>query len=128
MAHVIPDIQLTGIDLDSIDDAEENAESVIFDVTLSGHPTTAWVEEFEYLYASQSFTIKPPVEIADDRLRIHYLPRYQDDLPGYVEFLSGIAHLATAEARRTEDIKTRADQEQRKREFRDVLSRVKVPA
>ncbi len=128
MPHFIPDIQLTGIDLDSIDDAEENAESVVFDITLSGHPTASWEEEFEYLYASTTFGIKPPVEIVDDRLRVHYLPRYQDDLQRYLNFLAGIAHLATAEARRTEEIKTRDEQENRKRQFREVLARVTVPA
>ncbi|HEY3330349.1 MAG TPA: hypothetical protein VGK19_10040 [Capsulimonadaceae bacterium] len=128
MPHYVPDIHLKQIDLDSIDDAEENPESVVFDILLSGHPTPSWVEEFEYLYATSKFSIKPPVIIDGDRLHIHFLPRYEEELQPYLEFVSTIAHHATDEARRTEAIKTHDDQEARKRSFRETLAKARVPA
>lgn len=128
MPHFVPDISLTKIDLDSIDDAEENAESVVFDIVLSGHPTQAWEEEFEFLYASTPFNIKPPVAIEGDRLHIHFLPRYQDDLQPYLAFIAGIAHRATEEARLTEAIKTRDVKEERKAAFREILAKTTIPA
>jgi hypothetical protein len=123
---LISEIKMLSIDLDSLADTEENPETVIFDVQLSGLPNSSWVEEFEFLYKSLPFEVQPPVVVDGDRLHVHYIPRYSDYLQAFIEHLAGICHRATLEARLTEKMKTREDQERRKKEFRKVLQTISV--
>jgi hypothetical protein len=126
VTHYVPDINLLKIDLDSIDDVDENAETVVFDILLNGHPTSRWIEEFEILYNRTPFSIKPPVIVDGDRMHIHFLPRYQGDLQAFVDFLSTMVHQATSEARLTESIKINEAKEERKKEFRSILAQVSL--
>jgi hypothetical protein len=126
MTDYIPEIDLVSIDLDSIASDDENSETIVFDIVLSAHPTSKWIEEFEILYQRTPFTIKPPVTVEGDRLRVHFLPRYQRDLQRFVDFLTATVQLTTAEARRTELIKRDSSKEERKEEFRNVLAEVRL--
>ena len=89
MSHYVPEIDMLKIDLDTLEDADENAETIVFDIVLNGQPSAKWVEEFEILYRKRPFAIKPPVVVEGDRLRVHFLPRYQSDLQPYVDFSVG---------------------------------------
>ncbi|MDR3710994.1 MAG: hypothetical protein P4L33_22050 [Capsulimonadaceae bacterium] len=124
MTHIVPEVEIVHVDLDSIDDDEENAEAIQFDMVLSAHPTARWIEEFDILYQRRPFSIKPPVNVIQDRLRVHFLPRYTTELQSFIDFLDGVVRQATDEARQTEQIKTHEEQEKKKKEFREVLARV----
>jgi hypothetical protein len=126
MQHV-PDTKLVNIDMNSLSDTEENPETVIFDIVLSDTPGKSWREEFEYLYNSLPFQIKPPVTIDENRLHVHFIPRYSDHLQPFLEHLAQICHRSTLEARLTEKMKVREDQERRKVEFKKVLQNIQIP-
>src|SRR5579863_10051325 len=101
MPHEIPEIVFKAIDLENIEDVEENAEAFQFDIILNQTPPIEWAHEFEYLYRIGPHVIKPPVELVEDRLRIVFLPRYNDNLQGFLDFLATVVHHSTEEARRT---------------------------
>jgi hypothetical protein len=126
--HVIPEITFTSIDIDSVESVEDNPEAVTFDILLSSTPPSHWLEEFVYLYGRAQFTLKPPIEIHGDRMHIMYLPRYSDDLQGFVLFLGEILVQATREARRTVEILQTDEKEKVKSGFRDTLSRLRLPS
>lgn len=126
MTLYIPEIDLVRIDIDSIGDSDENAEAIVFDVVLNTQPPAQWIEEFEILYQRAPFTIKPPVAVEGDRLRVSFLPRYQNELQPFIDFLAQTTHLATAETRRTEMIKRDESKEDRKKEFRNVLAKIRL--
>ena len=127
MESKIVDVLLEGIDLDSIGDAEENAEAVVFDIKMSSAPGLTWREEFEIVYRNTHFEFKPPIFIDGDRLRIHYLPRYAGELDKYLAFVTKITRRATEEARITEAITTDEAHEERKRKFRELLKTAVLP-
>ena len=126
MTLYVPEIDLVSIDLNSIGDSDDNAEAIVFDVVLNFQPSAQWTEEFEILYQRTPFAIKPPVTVEGDRLRVSFLPRYQQDLQQFIDFLAQTAHLATAETRRTEMIKRDDSKEDRKKEFRNVLAKIRL--
>lgn len=127
MPHEIPEITFKAIDLDSIEDVEENNEAFQFDILLNQAPPHEWVVEFEYLYQIGPYVIKPPVEVDGDRLHIIFLPRYGDNLQGFLDFLATVVHHATEEARRTQEIRMSDTKEHRRQDFRDMLKRVHLP-
>jgi hypothetical protein len=127
MAHEIPEITFKSIDLDNIEDVEENAEAFQFDVLLSQVPPPEWAHEFDYLYRIGPYVIKPPVELVDDRLKVIFLPRYSDNLQGFLDFLATVVHHSTEEARRTIEIRSSDSKERRRQDFRQTLKRIHLP-
>ena len=87
MHYVIsPDIHLREIDSDHLENIEGSRESVEFTVRLSSKPTEAWVQEFDQAYLQIPYTLKPPVRVYEDSLRIIYLPRYANELQSFFRF------------------------------------------
>lgn len=125
--HQIPEITFKAIDLESIEDVEENAEAFQFDILLNMAPPHEWAEEFDYLYRIGPYIVKPPVTLDGDRLRVVFLPRYQADLQGFLDFLATVVHHSTEEARRTVEIRTTEGKERRREEFRQILKQVHLP-
>lgn len=58
-----------------------------FHVVLTSDPGLEWAREFEAAYDAASYPGKPPVVFRGDTLCVFYLPRYADDLPGFLRFL-----------------------------------------
>jgi len=122
-----PDIHLREIDLDHLDNIEENREAIEFTVRLSGRPNDAWVQEFDQAYVQTPYTLKPPVHVYEDTLRIIYLPRYASELQGFFRFLALIVDRSNKETHRTEELHTSSAQERHKAEFREALRRIELP-
>ena len=122
-----PDIHLREIDLDHLDNIEENREAIEFTVRLSGRPNDAWVQEFDQAYVQTPYTLKPPVHVYEDTLRIIYLPRYASELEGFFRFLALIVDRSNKETHRTEELHTSSAQERHKAEFREALRRIELP-
>ena len=122
-----PDIHLREIDLDHLDNIEENREAIEFTVRLSGRPNDAWVQEFDQAYVQTPYTLKPPVHVYEDTLRIIYLPRYASELQGFFRFLTLIVDRSNKETHRTEELHTSSAQERHKAEFREALRRIELP-
>ena len=122
-----PDIHLREIDLDHLDNIEENREAIEFTVRLSGRPNDAWVQEFDQAYVQTPYTLKPPVHVYEDTLRIIYLPRYASELQGFFRFLALIVDRSNKETHRTEELHTSSAQERHKTEFREALRRIELP-
>ena len=127
MTHEITEIAFLSIDLDSIENVEDNPEAVTFDILLSRAPSADWLEEFDYLYHRIPSNMKPPIALRGDRLRVNFLPRYGDELQGFLNFLGSVVHQATEEERRTQAIQSSDRKEQLKRDFRQVLERAELP-
>ena len=122
-----PDIHLREIDADHLENIEENREAVEFTVRLSGKPTDAWVQEFDQAYLQTPYTLKPPVRVYEDSLRIIYLPRYAIELQAFFRFLALIIDQSNKETHRTEQLHTSNAQERQKAEFREALRRIELP-
>ncbi len=122
-----PDIHLREIDTDHLENIEENREAVEFTVRLSGKPTDAWVQEFDQAYLQTPYTLKPPVRIYEDSLRIIYLPRYAGELQAFFRFLALIIDRSNKETHRTEELHTSNAQERQKAEFREALRQINLP-
>ena len=122
-----PDIHMREIDTDHLENIEENRESIEFTVRLSGRPTDAWVQEFDQAYVQTPYTLKPPVHVREDTLRIVYLPRYAGELQGFFRFLGLIVDRSNKETHRTEELHTSSTQERHKAEFREALRRIELP-
>ncbi len=120
-------VRLRAIDTERLDDAEDNPEAIEFNVLFSSAPSEPWKQEFEQAYRQTPYTLKPPIEVVEDRLKITFLPRYASELEGYFQFLALIVARANDELRRTADIQASHTQEQRRAEFRRALQRVKLP-
>jgi hypothetical protein len=125
--HSIPDIYFKSIDVDSVENVEDNPEAVTFDIVLNTIPSSHWLEEFDYLYARSQFGLKPPIQVKGDRMQIHYLTRYGEELQNFISFLSLILVRATDEARRTIEIQQTDEKEQAKSAFKVVLSELELP-
>lgn len=120
-------VRLREIDTEHLDDAEDNPEAVEFNVLLSGTPSEAWKQEFEQAYRQTPYTLKPPVEVIADRMRITFLPRYASELQGYFQYLALILARANDELKRTMDIQASHTQDERRAEFRRALQRITLP-
>jgi hypothetical protein len=126
--HSIPDIYFKTIEIESVESVEDNPEAVTFDISLTSTPPPHWLEEFVYLYGRAQFGLKPPIEIIGDKMHIMYLPRYSDDLQGFVYFLGDILVQSTKEARRTIEISQTDEKQRVKSEFQESLSKLKLPS
>jgi RNA polymerase-binding transcription factor DksA len=122
-----PDIHLREIDADHLENIEENREAIEFTVRLSSRPSDAWVQEFDQAYLQTPYTLKPPVRVYEDSLRIIYLPRYAGELQGFFRFLALIVDRSNKETHRTEELHTSSAQERHKAEFREALRRIELP-
>jgi len=120
-------VRLREIDTEHLDDAEDNPEAVDFTVLLTTTPSEPWTQEFEQAYRQTPYTLKPPIEVVGDRMKITFLPRYANELEGYFKFLALIIMRANDELRRTAEIQASSTQEQRRAEFRRALQRVTLP-
>jgi len=120
-------IRLREIDTEHLDDAEDNPEAVEFTVLLSGTPSAPWNQEFEQAYRQTPYTLKPPVEVVGDRLKITFLPRYASEMDAFFKFLALMIARANDELRRTSEIQASHSQEQRRADFRRALERVTLP-
>ena len=127
MNVVSEDIALREIDTDDLENVEDNREAVQFKVRLSGLPSEVWRQEFEQAYFQTPYSLKPPVTVDGEALRIVYLSRYAGELPGFFHFLALIIRQANRETRRTEEMHTSSVQERQKEEFRAALRRVELP-
>jgi hypothetical protein len=121
MRVVHKDILMIGVDLDSLDESEDNHEAVEFDILLSQVPDPKWVEEFDIAYRGMPNVIKPPVHVVEDRFRVAFLPRYDDELQNFVEFLRGVMSRADEEVRKTEAIQKVGHLQEHVDKFRDSL-------
>ena len=115
------------IDTDHLENIEENREAIEFTVRLSGRPSDAWTQEFDQAYLQTPYTLKPPVRVSEDSLRIIYLPRYAGELQGFFRFLAFIIQQANQETHRSEELHTSSAQERHKAEFREALRRIELP-
>ena len=122
-----PDIHMREIDLDHLENIEDNREAIEFTVRLSSRPTEAWVQEFDQGYLQIPYTLKPPVRVHEDTLRVVYLPRYASELQGFFRFLALIVDRSNRETHRTEEMHTSSAQERHKAEFREALRRIELP-
>ncbi len=122
-----PPITLQEIDADTLVSIEDNREAIEFGVKLSSAPGEVWTGEFEQVYHQTPYTLKPPVRVEGDSLRIVFLHRYAGELQGFLQFLALIVDRANAETQRTEELHLSSDQEKWKAEFRAALRRVHLP-
>ena len=122
-----PVIALKEIDSDTLVSIEDNREAIEFGVKLSAVPSEVWAGEFGQVYHQTPYTLKPPVRIEGDALRIVFLHRYAGELQGFLQFLSLMIDQANYETRRTEELHLSSDQEKYKAEFRAALRRVHLP-
>ncbi|MGI4789985.1 MAG: hypothetical protein ACRYFS_14185 [Janthinobacterium lividum] len=120
-------ITLREIDTDRLVSIEDNREAIEFGVRLSEAPSDIWAQEFEQVYHQIPYTLKPPVRVEGDALRIVFLHRYAGELQGYLQFLALIVARANMETHRTEELHLSSTQEKWKAEFRDALRRVNLP-
>ncbi len=122
-----PAISLREIDCNTLVSIEDNREAIEFGVKLSGIPSEVWIQEFEQVYHQTPYTLKPPVRVEGDALRIIFLHRYSEELQGFLQFLALILERANTETQRTEELHLSSTQERYKAEFRDALRRVRLP-
>ena len=122
-----PAIALKEIDFKRLVSMEDNREAIEFGVRLSDTPSEVWTGEFEQVYHATPYTLKPPVRVEGDALRIVFLHRYAAELQGFLQFLGLIVDRANAETERTEELHLSSTQEKYKAEFRDALRRVHLP-
>jgi len=122
-----PTITLREIDLKRLVSIEDNREAIEFGVLLSDAPTEVWIQEFEQVYHQTPYTLKPPVRLEGDALRIVFLHRYSEEVQGFLQFLALIIDRANYETQRTEELHLSSTQERYKAEFRDALRRVQLP-
>ena len=122
-----PTIRLREIDTNNLVSIEDNREAIEFGVKLSAVPSEVWIQEFEQVYHQTPYTLKPPVRVEGDTLRIVFLHRYSAELQGFLQFLALILDRANSETQRTEELHLSSTQERYKAEFRDALRRVHLP-
>ncbi len=122
-----PLITLREIDLNRLISIEDNREAIEFGVMLSAAPSEVWIQEFEQVYHQTPYTLKPPVRVEGDAMRIVFLHRYSGELQGFLQFLGLIVDRANTETQRTEELHLSSTQERYKAEFRDALRRVHLP-
>lgn len=122
-----PDIHMRDIDVDHLEAIEANREAIEFTVRLSSRPGDAWAQEFDQAYLQTPYTLKPPVRVYEDSLRVTYLPRYANELQGYFRFLALIVNRANKETHLSEEMHTSSAQERQKAEFREALRRIELP-
>ncbi len=122
-----PDIHLREIDTDHLEDIEDNREAIEFTVRLSSRPGDIWVQEFNQIYLQTPYTLKPPVRVYEDTLRVIYLPRYASELQSFFRFLALIVDRANKETHLTEELHTSSAQERHKAKFREALRRIELP-
>jgi hypothetical protein len=122
-----PTITLREIDLNNLVSIEDNREAIEFGVKLSAAPSEVWIQEFEQVYHQTPYTLKPPVRVEGDAMRIIFLHRYAGELQGFLQFLALIVDRANAETQQTEELHLSSTQEKYKAEFRDALRRVHLP-
>ena len=79
------------------------------------------------MYHQTPYTLKPPVRVEGDALRIIFLHRYSEELQGFLQFLALILERANTETQRTEELHLSSTQERYKAEFRDALRQVRLP-
>lgn len=122
-----PTITLREIDMNRLVSIEDNREAIEFGVKLSATPSEVWIQEFEQVYHNTPYTLKPPVRVEGDALRIVFLHRYASELQGFLQFMGLIMDRANAETQRTEELHLSSTQEKYKAEFRDALRQVHLP-
>jgi hypothetical protein len=122
-----PKIALREIDTDNLVSIEDNHEAIEFGVRLNSTPSAIWTQEFEQVYHQTPYTLKPPVRVEGDTMRIVFLHRYASEVQGFLQYLALIIDRANAETHLTEEMHLSSAQEQYKAEFRETLRHVQVP-
>jgi len=123
----VSEMKILRIDTDDLKDVEDNREAVEFSIVLNQTAPEGWINEFDQIYLTTPYVLKPPVQVDADRLRIIYLPRYANELQGFVRFLELIIRRSNREYRRSAELHTSTVQEQQREEFREALKRVVIP-
>lgn len=90
MPDRIQTAQIVGVDPETLEVSDAFPGTYGFYVRLSRDPGTEWAAEFESLYLLSVRPSRPPVIFRGDTLCVHYLPRYVQDLPEYLDFLTEI--------------------------------------
>ena len=119
-------IAMSKIDLESLVESPDNHEAVEFNILLTETPAPKWVEEFEIAYRLMPNNIKPPVHIEENHMRVAFLPRYENDLQGFIEFLKSVMRQADEEVAKTEAIVKFGHTDEHITAFRDILKRIRV--
>ena len=122
-----PTITLREIDSKRLVSMEDNREAIEFGVWLSDTPSEVWAMEFGQIYRDTPYTLKPPVRIEGNALRIVFLHRYASELQGFLQFLALIIDRANMETGRTEELHLSSTQEKYKAEFRAALREIQLP-
>ena len=123
-----PNIALREIDMNNLVSIEDNHEAIEFGVRLSDAPNDVWISEFHQIYLQTPYTLKPPVRVEGDEMRIVFLHRYAEEVQGFLQYLALIIDRANTETHRTEELHLSSAQEQYKAEFRETLRHVQLPA
>ena len=123
-----PNIALREIDTNNLVSIEDNHEAIEFGVRLSDTPSDVWISEFEQIYHQTPYTLKPPVRVEGDEMRIVFLHRYADEVQGFLQYLALIIDRANTETHRTEELHLSSAQEQYKAEFREMLRNLQLPS
>ena len=122
-----PIIKMQEIDTQHLVSIEDNHEAIEFGVRLSAAPNEVWRQEFEQVYHQTPYTLKPPVRVEGDALRIVFLHRYASEVQGFLQYLALIVDRANNETHLTEEMHLSSAQEQYKAEFREMLRHVQLP-
>jgi len=123
MPDKIATATITDIDFKTLESNADYPGTFGFYVLLSTNPGEEWATEFEVVYEGGAYAGKPPVIFQGDRLCVYYLPRYADDLKGYLAFLKGMVTETNRSVEKRNSILP--DEEQEKESF---LNRLKEAA
>ena len=93
---------------------------------MNDTPSPKWIDEFEIAYRTLPNNIKPPIKIDGNRMLISFLPRYQNDLQSYIDFVKMIMDRAEEEIDKTEAIAMHGHQPERIAAFRETLRKVRL--
>lgn len=119
MPEAILTAELTGINADLLESDDTYPDTYGFYVTLSRDPGPEWFVEFLAVYNVAAYAGKPPVTFIGDQLCVYYLPRYADDLPRFLRFLTrSVAETNEAVRKRNSVL---PDEEQQKADFKARL-------
>ena len=119
MPERIETAQIAAIESDVLEIDDTYPGTLGFYVRLSRDPGAEWVVEFHAAYDTARYPGKPPVTYRGDTLCVAYLPRYADELPDFLKFLSGVVR----ETNQAVELRNSAlpDEEKEKADFRAKL-------
>jgi len=121
-------VYVKGVDCDDLRDVEDVAEAIEFSVVLTQAPSDTWWSEFEPAYASMPYSIKPQVRLDGNRIWVTYLPRYENEVQAYVEFITKVVERANEEETLTYEVHLKGHRSGPREQLRQSLKNVCVPS